>query len=515
MPQIGCLPLRLPLDHDSFAPFVRATFVNEVNQEITSVTVGNESYKSRPNTAVIKSMEYGYMDKPEAVLEIIDEAGGELGLFVAAIRKCGTLTVNPGARLLLKFGWVKADCEGYSSDNMITFEGFVELIIEQIDISYERGLVKYRITAHPMDVITTNEREPVVQGRSSPDGPKMRLTTAIERLCATKKIIVVYASEQGDGILRTKMGTWPEGMSAAEAPWEWNVGGIDGPRGSWQGDNNDVLSTISRWLGPYRTKRGVEGGGIKMVFDSKRFDMLFLWEDPGPKNIRCSEIIGGTSKIAANKLKGDGEDRGYLGTFIVNGGKCSPVISFEPKFNFLSGLARESTGGNAAGAENTKGERAKEMPNDKKFVCVNDKRSGPENNATIPQHSKENYPPSLVHKENLRSELAHIKANMLTEFQIADLQANMTIMGIPTDKFVDMKQFLHAPVSVIVINPFFVAGGQNQGCGDWSWLASSGCNQMLSDQRYICTGVNHSIREGSYTTTLKLVNFEKVNIQVS
>ncbi len=495
MPQIGCKPLRLPLDHDSFAPFVEAKFINKTNQEVSAVLVGNESYKIRPNTAVIKSLEYGYMTKAEAILEIIDEAGGELGLFVDALRKCGNISIAPGAEIRLKFGWVKTDCEGGSSDNRITFEGFARLIITEIDVSYEKNLVKYKIRGNAMDATTTLQKEDGISGRSSPTGPKMRLTEAIERICATKNIIVVYASEQGDGTLKTQEGNWPPGLDADKAPWEWQGFDVDGPRGSWQGDNNDVLSTISRWLEPYRIKDGPEGAGIKMVFDSKNFDRLWLWKDPNKINPRCSNFIASDegNDLLVNGGKGK---RGYLGTFIVNGGKCSPVLNFDPKFNFISGLARKNTGGNAGGAE-TGNPALTENEDKEEENCKEDKkRTGPENNATIPQHAKENYVPNLVHKETLRSNIAQVKANM-------------TIMGMPFDKFVSHQLFLNAPVSVIVLNPFYVAGNMNGECGDWSWLASTGCNQLLSDSKYICVGVNHSIKEGSYTTTLKLVNPSK------
>jgi hypothetical protein len=52
----------------------------------------------------------------------------------------------------------------------------------------------------------------------------------------------------------------------------------------------------------------------------------------------------------------------------------------------------------------------------------------------------------------------------------------------------------------------------NEGCGDWSWLASSGCNALLSDRDYWVTAINHSIREGSYTTTLKVSSVNPVKV---
>lgn len=503
LPQIGCKPLRLPMDHDSFAPFVEAIFEAPADNGVMRLTVGNESYRDRPNTAIIKSMEYGFMDKPQAKLEIVDEAGGEMGLLVDVLRKCGKELRT--SQILLKFGWVKANCEGFSEEDRVTFEGFIKMTIVQIDVSYGEGLVKYTIEGNAVDVVTTNQREDDTMG------PGMRLVDAIGRICASKEITPVYASVQADGTVKVA-DSWPAGLSPAEAPWEWEKFGTDGPRGSWQGDNNDVLSTISRWIEPYRIKHGREGAGILMAFDSKNHKRLFLWKDPkSEKRCPSNEVSQQQAAGSANTASA-GEKRGSLGTFIVNGGKCSPVIRFDPKFNFISALAKRSTGGTASGAENSKNEQPENEEKTDPRCPADQENTGPENDATIYQHAKENYPPNTVHKETLRSNMAHIKANMMTEFQIAPIQADMTIMGIPTDDFVDFRKFLFAPLSIIVINPFFISGMANDGCGDWSWLAKSGCNEILSDKNYLCQGVNHSIKEGSYTTTLKVLNVNKTKV---
>lgn len=505
--EYGCKPFRLPMDSDSFAPFVAARFKVEGDEGGgVGITVGNESYKQNPNTAIIKSMEFGYMDKPQARLEIVDEAGGEFGFFVDSLRRCGSQL--RGKTMELKFGWVKSNCGGFGEQELITFDGWIQMILFEIDVAYGEGLIKYTLQGTALDVVTTNRRGDEV------NGPGMRLTDAIQRICATEGITPVFASVGADGKVRTRT-DWPQGLSVEEAPWEWNIGGTDGPRGSWQGDNNDVLSTIARWIEPYRIKYPPSGAGILMVFDSKNHNRLFLWQDPRIEQ-RCPEFnVSGeeASRIEGGGVK-QGDRRGSLGTFIVNGGKCSPVIRFDPKINFISASGGKNTGGTASGAENSNAVKPKdEQKEEKDPDCKNDGNEGPQNQSTITQTAKENYAPDIVHKETLKSNMAHIEANMFTEFNISPIHAELTTIGMPTDEFVDFKKFLFAPVSIIVINPFHLAGDMNSGCGDWSWLASSGCNEILSDSQYKCQGVNHVIKEGSYTTTLKVFNVNRLKVK--
>ena len=481
------------MESDSYAPFVKARFKDSG----VEITVGNESYEKRPNTAIIKSMEYGYMDKPQARLEIVDEAGGEFGFFVDSLRKCGGQL--RGKTMELNFGWVKSSCGGFGEQELITFDGWIQMILFEIEVAYGEGLIKYTLQGTALDVVTTNQRE------DETHGPGMRLTDAIQRICASKGITVVFASVTAEGNVKAET-EWPQGLSADDAPWVWNVGGTDGPKGSWQGDNNDVLSTIARWIEPYRTN---DGAGMLMVFDSKNHERLYLWKNP-KIDIECPNYtISQRESNQSGNIVNQGDRRGSLGTFIVNGGKCSPVLRFDPKINFISATGGRSTGGTAGSAENNEQKKVYEEQK-KDSICPNeDNNTGPQNNATITQHAKENYSPSLVHKETLKSNMANIEANMFTEFNISPIQAELTTIGMPTDEFVNFEKFLYAPISIIVINPFFLRSTPQGECGDWSWLASSGCNEALSDKRYLCQGVNHVIKEGSYITTLKVFNVDK------
>ena len=488
LPQIGCKPLHLPFNYDAFSPFVEAVIGAPGGPK---VKVGNESYPSRPNTAIIKNMEFGYMDEPRLRMEIVDEAGGEMDVFVRALSKCRPTPV--ASEIHLKFGWVKSDCSKMDENSVITFDEPIELMLNTLDISFGGGLVKYLIEAAPIDRMTTNQREDVLYG------PGMRLVDAIKRICETKNIIPVFAQVEADGNITARMD---------DVPWEWEGFGKVGPRASWQGDNTDVLTTISKWISSYRIKHEQSGAGILMVFDSKKYNHLVLWKDPKLRGTfsSCENVLADTPQ---NSLR-----RGSLGTFVVNGGKCSPVIRFDPKFNLISKMALKSTGGGANSSDDSKPVVVEDVEPPEEKNCVpmaqdDVKSTGQQQTLSTTNDLSETVPPERKAEEVAKSNMANLKANSETEFKIADIQAELTVIGMPTEMFVRQQLFLHSPVSIIVMNPFFVADGLDTFCGEWSHIVESGCNEVLSDRNYRCNGINHTIREGSFTTTLRVSNNNK------
>jgi hypothetical protein len=56
-------------------------------------------------------------------------------------------------------------------------------------------------------------------------------------------------------------------------------------------------------------------------------------------------------------------------------------------------------------------------------------------------------------------------------------------------------------VSLVFINPFHVMPN-GRGCGDW--LANPVCNCVYSNKAWWVKAIDHSIREGSYVTTIKV-----------
>src|SRR6185437_8328740 len=90
------------------------------------------------------------------------------------------------------------------------------------------------------------------------------------------------------------------------------------------------------------------------------------------------------------------------------------------------------------------------------------------------------------------------------------ITAELKIQGNPA--FADPILFTQRTISIIVINPFHIKRGIDNECGDW--LQAETCNKVLSNKRWWVTGVVEDIREGSYTTTLK-VRLDAPGVDVS
>jgi hypothetical protein len=86
---------------------------------------------------------------------------------------------------------------------------------------------------------------------------------------------------------------------------------------------------------------------------------------------------------------------------------------------------------------------------------------------------------------------------------IFPVEADLVIQGNPD--LVATQLIYKQWVSIIVVNPFHLTGGSNKGDGDCpDWTISPPCNEMMTNKGWFVRGVNHSIRDGSYTTTLKV-----------
>jgi hypothetical protein len=58
-------------------------------------------------------------------------------------------------------------------------------------------------------------------------------------------------------------------------------------------------------------------------------------------------------------------------------------------------------------------------------------------------------------------------------------------------------------MTIIALNPFYRVG-QGSECKD-DWTASPPCNGLLSNRNWLILGVSHQIKEGSFTTSFKLI----------
>lgn len=407
-----------------------------MGEKANRVTVGNESFGGDPNTACIKSMEIGWINTPSIKVEIVDEAGGTLGMSADALRKCMKVGAGDGAQgseIIFQWGWILRDCG--SSKPRIKASSKFRCFIRQFEVNYSEGKIKYMIEGSANDKLYELEKRDENIGS---DKYPADIEQAIQKLCSQDPPCTVrYVELQPDGELK-------------DIKFEW-ARVKDPPKAVWQTDNLSRISIIMKWLGPFRVKDGKCDKGIIPFFSPDKPDELVLLKDPMP---------------GPGEGTGAGGQLGF-GTYIVNGGKCSSVIEFTPKVDILGGLNASAVGGGTSGPNKSSNQFAE----DKK--CDNQKgqgqNAGTQMQATITQQAFDSYGVKVANEENLRSEIVHNRAALLTG-KAGQIEAELKILGDPRDQFTRIG--MGREVSIVVINPFHLRGS---GCGDW--LAYPGCNE--------------------------------------
>jgi hypothetical protein len=455
--EYNCGGIKQPIDGAVLAPFVDIGFSDKNGG--SQITVGNKS--SPPdNHAVIKSFEYGCSEGQAMKVEIFDEDGGDFAIFMERLSK--TLA-NSGTdyRMVVNFGWIIQKCDGSITVETVKSNGGVLTFLPlKMDVAYEQGKLKFTIEGKDMmDRIAENR----VEDNLGSEDQKMPLRQAIEKVFAENDPKVTSIE-------------WKKREGAGRWDFSKRDGGTEGPKAVWTCDQQNALATVRKWIAPCRTE---DGCGIVIEWNCAAEDgeaTLIFWEgpDPDPK-----------AKYAccANNL----------GTYIVNGGKCSSVISFSPSVSWTlfgnSGNVAAGPGPNSGGSK--KSEEPGEDDGDDSGLAEALAHSG----NTVQWRSN-----ATMAEQGILADKAHTLAVKLREAPAA-IEADLKIQGDPT--LVNPILLHGKTVSLIVINPFHIKGGVNgASCGDW--LAQPPCNKIFSNKNWRIAGVNHQITEGNYVTTLKL-----------
>ena len=447
------------------APWVKMYFGDE---QSPSITVGNKSQPQFGNTAIIKSFQYGRTDGVTAEAEIIDEQGGAFHKFVDKLAKCmDKIDGNsPYGHIAYEFGWTTSSCvgggegdtsgpvgSGASQTGSVVKSARLQGFFQNIEVSFENGVVKFRCTMTDLVQSTFVARMDKTEGDD--DNP-VTLKQAIRNLAVrdSPKFNVAFLKADGQ---------------------KWNFKDEpDGPKQRWDADGQNKLAIMAKWVEPFRTE---DDKGIVPIWNDQTDTLIFM-EDITPK---CNEKVDCTAR--------------HIGTFIVNGGRCSPVISFSPKLNFIASFAAKETGGATGSAVSGETETKEEEEDCKK----QSKQTGMQTSIAPSQAAVGAFGPSEAVPESNKSQVAHSKANSIIQLTSgAAITAELTIVGDPRIVGFDV---IGKYASIVVINPFHISG--NSQCGDW--LAVPGCNEVLSNKNWMIQGFDHQIKEGSFVTTLKLL----------
>jgi hypothetical protein len=507
--------VKKPIRGHSFAPFVELRLFSK-KFGVDVLTVGNNSYPKNGNTAVIKSMEFGTSEGMGCVVEIFDEMGGSFERAFTALNKSLYDSTEDGTvNFVLDFGWIVEKegsvcgdaSKGFDKISVSTSKpdgGWIRLIPISAKIAYEQGKIKYTIEATDAQTRIAEARVECVIGS---DQKKVDLKQAIRDLFEKKEpgpqLKVKFLDSEGKPEFKFKASDGNGGKDGTDNG--------NGPKSVWTTNQQNKLAAVRRWIAPLTT---TNNKGLIMHWDGKNdgkdpsaAGTIIIQEDPGPDLCdtadRCKERT--------------------LGTYIVNGGDLSPVLSFNPSVNWQFAFSAKSGGSQSAVSGNyAKMEGNKNCPG-------GDKRAkGGTSTNSAPGGSQMHYrDPGSQAKETAISDAAHQAANSHME-GLNSIEAELRILGDPSYCFpVAMKG---KSVALVVINPFHIKGnnidfddnikemmnytgpeaerpeysGLYLRSGGLDWLSQPLCNPVFSNKNWQINGISHQIREGQFSTTLKL-----------
>ena len=272
-----------------------------------------------------------------------------------------------------------------------------------------------------------------------------------------------------------------------------------GPLGTWRCGNKGIHGVISEWLVQARADDGTcegkkTGKGIILNWDSRcPTPRLLIWADPYPT---CDRRY---------------DEGRCVGTYIVNGGKCSPVIKFEPDMKWIFNAGMRS-GGNMT--PSTAG--ASQMDRNTGLSCNVSGGRGQRNMPTVSgdevARNGDNAQQYAV--DNTR---IHTRTNAIQG--MLPVEATLVVQGDPT--IGSLYESIGRTIGLVVINPFFIRDEADvvpfqkaPGCPYWDTLVRQKngegaiskqiVNEVLTNKNWYIKGVSHSIKEGSFQTTYKL-----------
>lgn len=456
---------------ETMSPIIKADILNG---EI-GITVGNESYPYRKNKACIKSINFGFTTGNEGSIEIIDEEGGALAVFIDALRKCA----GDGARSIIKYqlGWVYSKCAYPRSKFSVKYSPIIENTIKIISSSLSEGIIKFVINFTTDNNVIENSRENKIFGEQF-GGKKMDLNEAIRQLAAIEpRLNVKFARYNDDGEIEHLNGhKWAK---------------YDKPKDSWQTDELNRYAIIQKWIEPFTVDNGSGEKGLVVIHSPEKPNEIIILEDPASENV--IDTKGGKRSI---------------GTFIVNGGNCSNVLEFSPSISFTLPNASKAVGGST----NPNGSKNELKKDQKKKTDTDTDNIGTQQTIVISQQAQ-----SIMGKDASRNTNAaqnkHSKANKAYDLSFHETsEAELRIVGNLNPIFYTYT-ILGSTVSIVVVNPFHIEQTNGNGCGNW--LKKTSCHPVFSSRSWYVKAVHHSVQDGSFVTTLKVYAIpESLNIEL-
>jgi len=363
----------------------------------------------------------------------------------------------------VRWGWIESGCDG--NDTVRSFTQHT-LLLQGIEFQYTNGLMKFNLKGIDLTQLAFQTSTDKTYGD---DENPISLKQAIREICDDYSCDVEFRRPGEDSSDAWNFG--PPGLNGGGGDPNWAKS-----RFLAQGEN--FLQAIMRWVAPYKTDHG---RGITPAFNSKipsgSRSVLILWEDWIP---RCGMLQPECSSV---------------GTYIVNGGKDSPVISFQPNLKWQFGMLNK-----AGGATSPVKAEFKQEEGDKNCTTGPSDivEQGMKTFNIVTEDAVTIYGTKTALKSTQDAQAEHTRANC----SFNNIEAELKIQGDPN--LADPVFLVGKRVAIVVINPFHIQDGVGSGgdCGDW--LQAETCNAVLSNRSWMIKGTSHEIKEGSYTTTIKV-----------
>lgn len=437
-----------------FSPYVLLHFGED------EISVGNQSSENFRNHAAITSFQIGATPGDggcQAIFEIVDQGGVAYRQIIRGLNKTATNTQIELSQIYVDFGWTIKDCDG--SIRKLTVQTLtgkvIRLLLSHVEQTFESGLVKLKVTlSNPLiHTVPDTRHNDDIGGEGPNEG--VTLKQAI-------KILFTQRHPKFDDVKFFAR----DGSELQFTGGPANAAG-DGPLKRWPCNQMNSLSICRNWLNAVRSK---DGNGTIITYESNT-NSIVIMEDP---------ITSGCCP-----------SRRSLGTYIVNGGNCSPVIEFMPAIKWPLGML-PGGGKVAGGATSGKNDTDETTPPKEEIAGVQ--------TAIAPSEDlSKAIPPADQAQELAKNHAANAKAN--APFALnwpVGLEAELKIMGDP--RYGDFLTLIGAFVSIIVINPFRIDDQCRWGVA----LSESNCNSILSNKNWFLLGADHQIQGGNFTTTLKV-----------
>lgn len=451
---------------ESMAPFIYATVTDEGKN--TTITVGNESspYTTVKNSASIKSMEYGFSSGVGCKIEIVDEDSSDNSAFGNFFKKIVHSKDTARYSLEVKWGWVGSTCD--DAPFFMQTAHRHQFALYKVNIHFDGGVNRFLLEGYDMGPSHFQSRGNKVYGTSDNPMPlKQAIRELLQDSCPPTKV----------QFLRRICG-----QSGAE---EWHFKDFpddNGPKDAWAAGSASPLDTIAAWISPFLTD---QNKGVTVAWDDTGFTSdgstgepgYIIWENAESHDVPTC-------------------DERNIGTYIVNGGKCGSVLSFQPEIMwYLAPLTR--TGGHID--PNT----SKLLRQDEETDTEGDPCNyGSITTLTVPDSAHRNFGRDSASIRARRADREHALANRQYDFA-QPITAQLKIVGDPSHD--SPIQLYGATMGIVVINPFHITQKEDTNDKCPEWLAASTCNCVLSSKEWRIMGAFHSIQDGSYTTTFKIL----------